>query len=295
MRVLIVGCGYVGRQVGAELGRAGHQVYGVRRNPAGNADLAAVGIEPVNADFTIPGALDRVPDPFDWVVLCAGASGNGVGEYRRVYLDGARNLATWLQDRPIRKLVYTSSTGVYGQTDGSVVDENSIAAPGTPVGEVLLDAEQVLLAAARSGAVPAVVLRVAGIYGPDRGYWLKQFLAGEARIEGTGQRVLNMIHRDDVSGAVIAALERGGAGEVYNAVDDEPVTQTTLLHWLAEALGQSVPPSVAEEAVLRHRRGITSKRVLNRKLREATWWTPRFPTFREGFAEELRRLRTNFA
>lgn len=290
MRVLIVGCGYVGRQVGVELGRQGHHVCGVRRNPAGNADLETAGIEPVNADISVPGALDRVPGPFDWVVLCAGASGSGAGEYRSVYREGARNLTAWLRERPVRKLVYTSSTGVYGQTDGSTVDETSVTAPCTPVGEVLLDAEQVLLTAAREGAVPAVILRVAGIYGPGRGYWLRQFLAGEARIEGAGERVLNMIHRDDVAGAVLAALDRGRVGEVYNAVDNEPVTQATLLGWLAATLDRPMPPSVAEEALAGRRRGLTSKRVSNRKLRDATGWQPRFPTFREGFAEELRRL-----
>ncbi len=290
MRVLIVGCGYVGRQVGVELGRQGHHVCGVRRNPAGNADLEAAGIEPVNADISVPGALDRVPGPFDWVVLCAGASGSGTGEYRSVYREGALNLTAWLRERPVCKLVYTSSTGVYGQTDGSVVDEASLTAPGTPVGEVLLDAEQVLLTAAMEGAVPAVVLRVAGIYGPGRGYWLKQFLAGEARIEGSGQRVLNMIHRDDVAGAIIAALERGATGEIYNAVDDEPVAQAELLRWLAQTLGRPVPPSAAEEPGVKRPRGMTSKRILNRKLREATGWTLRYPTFREGFAAELERL-----
>ena len=80
---------------------------------------------------------------------------------------------------------------------------------------------------------PAVILRVAGIYGPDRGHWFKQFLKNEARIEGDGSRFLNMIHRDDVIGCIIAALKNGRAGEIYNAVDDEPVSQANFFQWLA--------------------------------------------------------------
>lgn len=290
MRVLIVGCGYVGRQIGVELAGQGHEVFGVRRTASANADLAAAGIQPVNADITVPGSLDRAPDPFDWVVFCASAAGPGAEDYRRIYLEGARHLVAWLRERAIRKFVYTSSTGVYGQTDGAPVDEDSETVPGTATGDILLEAEQVLLTAARESSLPAVILRVAGIYGPGRGHWLKQFLAGEARLEGAGQRVLNMIHRDDVAGAVMAALERGQAGHVYNAVDNEPVSQAALLTWLAATLRRPVPASVPEDLSVARRRGLTSKRVSNRRLRETTGWQPRFPTFREGFSTELRRL-----
>ena len=79
-----------------------------------------------------------------------------------------------------------------------------------------------------------MILRVAGIYGPDRGHWFKQFLKNEARIEGDGSRFLNMIHRDDVIGCIIAALKSGRPGEIYNAVDDEPVSQMNFFQWLAE-------------------------------------------------------------
>ena len=89
-----------------------------------------------------------------------------------------------------------------------------------------------------------MILRVAGIYGPGRGHWFKQFLRGEARIEGDGSRWLNMIHRDDVVGVIIAALERGKPGEIYNAADNEPVTQLKFFEWLAAELKRPLPPKV---------------------------------------------------
>ena len=151
-------------------------------------------------------------------------------------------------DSPLKKFVYTSSTGVYGQNDGSLVTETSPAEPETETAKVLVETEKVLLAAAREKKFPAVILRVAGIYGPERGYLLKQYLRNEARIEGKGGRILNMIHRDDLIGVIIAALESGRAGEIYNAVDDEPVTQFNFFEWLAGTLGKDLPPSATADA-----------------------------------------------
>jgi nucleoside-diphosphate-sugar epimerase len=138
------------------------------------------------------------------------------------------------------------------------------------------------LTAQRQAGFPAIILRLAGIYGPGRGFWFKQFLAGEATIEGDGTRFLNMIHRDDVAGIIAAALERGTPGEIYNGVDNEPVAQEALFRWLSARLGQPMPPRVAT-AEWPRKRGVTHKRISNRKLREQLAYTFRFPSFREGF------------
>ncbi|MBL8733450.1 MAG: NAD-dependent epimerase/dehydratase family protein, partial [Planctomycetes bacterium] len=204
MRVLIVGPGYVGLPLGAELARQGHEVYGLRRSADAAGALRGSGLHPLIGDLTRPESLAVLPAAFDWVVNCAAATHGGPEEYRRVYLEGARNLIGWLSGAPPAMCVYTSSTGVYAQDDGSRVDESAPVQPTTDSGRVLMAAEQVYLAAVRERQFPAVVLRVAGIYGPGRGWWLRQFLAGEARIEGEGRRLLNMIHRDDVLGCVIA-------------------------------------------------------------------------------------------
>jgi nucleoside-diphosphate-sugar epimerase len=238
-------------------------------------------------DITRPETLAALPGDFDWVVNCVSSTHGGAEDYRRVYLEGAHNLIQWLAARPPAKFVYTSSTGVYGQNDGSLVDETAPTDPPTETSRVLVETEQVVLRAAREGSFPAVVLRVAGIYGPGRGWWFKQFLAGEARLEGTGSRTLNMIHRDDVGGCIIAALERGRPGEIYNAVDDEPVTQREFFVWLAAQLNRPLPPSVAEDVEAGRKRGVTNKRVANVKLHAELGYNFKFPTFREGYAVEL--------
>jgi nucleoside-diphosphate-sugar epimerase len=290
MRVLIVGCGYVGLPLGVELVQQGHEVFGLRRSAAAEADLKASGLKPLIGDITNPDRLAQLPASYDWVVNCVSASGGGPEEYREVYLHGARNLIAWLAGTPLKKFVYTSSTSVYGQNDGSLVKETGPTEPAAETAKILVETEMVLLEAARQQKFPAVILRLAGIYGPGRGYWFKQYLKNEARIEGTGKRILNMIHREDVVGAIIAALKSGRPGEVYNAVDDEPVSQLGFFQWLSGPLGKELPPSAPEDAEAVRKRGVTNKKVSNRRLRMELGYQFKYPTFRQGYTAEILRL-----
>jgi nucleoside-diphosphate-sugar epimerase len=283
MRVLIIGCGYVGLPLGAELVRQGLEVFGLRRSAAASAEMESAGIKPLVGDITQPDQLLRLPSHYDWVVDAVSASGGGLDQYRAVYLEGARHLIEWLGATPPKKFVYTSSTGVYGQTDGSTVDETSPTETAAETARVLVETEGVLLEAALRRGFPAVILRLAGIYGPGRGYWLKQYLKGEARIQGDGGRYLNMIHRDDVVGVILAALRQGRPGQVYNAVDSEPVSQLALFAWLSEHFGGSLPPPVPTDTAIEGKRGLTNKRVVNRKLTTELGYLFKYPTFREGF------------
>ena len=290
MRVLIVGAGYIGLPLGVELARRGHDVSGLRRDPAAADTLKAAGLKPLLADITQPAELARLPREFDWVVNCAASGGGGANDYRRIYVDGMRNIINWLVPNARNlspRFVYTSSTSVYGQMDGSVVDETNLTEPAAETARILLDAERILLAAARERNIPAVILRVAGIYGPGRGHWFRQFLRGEARLDGDGARILNMIHRDDVVGCICAALERGQGGEIVNAVDNEPVSQLNFFSWLAASLRKPMPGSVPENADAVRKRGITNKRVSNRKLKEKLGYQFKYPTFRQGYAVEI--------
>jgi nucleoside-diphosphate-sugar epimerase len=320
MRVLIVGCGYVGLPLGKELVRQGHEVFGLRRSALAADEMQSAGIHPLLADVTQPETLAKLPRDFDWVVNCTASGGGDADDYRKIYLEGNRNLISWLAGSPLKKFIYTSSTSVYGQNDGSVVTEKSAAEPEAPTSKVLVETEKLLLAAAKinlkatdsphnrppapispSGGVgrdegaavaerkfPAVVLRVAGIYGPARGHSFKQFLRGEARIEGDGARWLNMIHRDDLIGVIIAALHHAKPGEIYNAVDNEPVSQLDFFAWLAAELKRPLPPKVVADAEAGRKRGATNKRVSNAKLRLELKYEFQFPDFRAGYAAELR-------
>lgn len=286
MRVLIVGCGYLGKAVGAALIQRGHSVWGLRRSNAADPELKKLGIVPVQADIRVPETLSSLSLPCDWVIHCVSATGGGTAEYSRIYVEGTRNLLGWLSSNPPVKFVYTSSTSVYAQNDGTMVDEGSQTVPEAPTSRILLQAEELLLSAATWKGFPAVVLRVAGIYGPGRAYWLDRFRSGEASIEGDGARILNMVHRDDVAGAIVAALERGAPGRIYNVVDNEPVTQLALFEWLARRLERALPPQ-AQAPGAPGKRGTTNKRVSNARLRKELEYELRFPSFREGFGALL--------
>jgi len=309
MKCLIVGCGYVGLPLGAELIRQGHEVFGLRRSASAESELKTAGIKPLIADITQSETLAKLPREFEWVVNCVSSTGGGVDDYRQVYLQGMCNLIEWLATSPPKKFVYTGSTSVYGQTDGSQVKETSPTEPAAETARILLETEKLLLAAytgsgmgvspvrieahgraARATTFPAVILRVAGIYGPDRGHGFKQFLKNEARIEGDGSRFLNMIHRDDLIGCIIAALKNGRPGEIYNVVDDEPVSQGNFFRWLAATVGKYPPPSVPENVDENRKRGVTNKRVLNRRLKMELGYQFKYPNFRKGYTAEILRL-----
>ena len=287
MRTLIIGCGYVGMPLGAALVELGHQVFGVRRSHGAMEEMKMHGIEPVLSDITKESEVACLPGRIDWIINVASSGRSGAGEYRNTYLNGTWNLIQrFIAEKPA-KYIYTSSTGVYNQIDGSVVDESSLTDPSHETGQVLVETERLLSEAWQSNAFPAIILRTAGIYGPERGYWFRQFLKGEARIMGDGRRILNMIHREDLIGIILAALQRGQPGEVYNAVDNEPVTESEFFGWLSEKTGNAMPQRGDRSASTTRKRSLTNKKVSNRKLLESLNYTFKYPTFREGFSAEL--------
>ncbi len=245
-------------------------------------------VKHLTGDVTNLEDLRKLPGPFDWVVNTVSSSKGGAEDYERVYLGGTKNAIEWLAASPPKKYVHAGSTSVYAQNDGSAVKESSPTEPTNDTGRFLLATEQALLESVKTSKFPAVVLRIAGIYGPGRGHHFLQYLRDEAVIDGQGERLLNMIHRDDVVGCIIAALKSGRAGEIYNAVDDEPVPQIHFFRWLSETLGKNMPPFGESPAT--RKRGVTSKKLVNRKIKMELGYQFRYPTFRQGYTAEIQRL-----
>ncbi|MFB6168625.1 MAG: SDR family oxidoreductase [Haloferacaceae archaeon] len=286
MRAVVLGCGYVGLELGRQLADAGHDVTGVRRSEAGLAAVEDAGLRAVRADVTDAGSLDAVPDA-DWLVFAASSGGRGAAAAREVYVDGLATAVGSFAARvdPPDRLVYTSSTGVYGDHGGDWVDETTPLDPTTPKTEVLVEAEQT----AFDAPFDATVARFAGLYGPGR-YRLERYLEGPVT-EG----YLNMVHRDDAAGAVAHLLETGvGRGEAVLVVDDEPVSKWEFADWLADECGRDRPPkqTIAERLAAgdlsdaAERRLRTSKRCSNDRLR-GYGYEFRYPTFREGYRAAL--------
>jgi nucleoside-diphosphate-sugar epimerase len=279
VQVAILGCGYVGVELGRQLTTAGHDVVGVRRSDAGLDAIEAAGFDAVRADLTDAASLSAVPDT-DWLVYAASAGGRGVEAARSAYVDGLRTTVETFGERasPPDRLVYTSSTGVYGDHDGGWVDEATASDPATERQRVLLEAERTALDA---DPIDGTVVRFGGLYGPDR-YRLEYYLDGPVT-EG----YLNSIHRDDAAGAVAHLLETDRArGEVVLAVDDEPVSKWDFADWLADECGVPHPPkqTVEERAAAGDvsRRVRANKRCDNGRLHELGY-DLRYPTVRDGY------------
>jgi nucleoside-diphosphate-sugar epimerase len=287
MRILIIGCGYVGIPLGRSLASDGHEVFGLRRSSASDAELITAGIGPLHADITDLNQLQAITPLFDWVINLVSSTRGGPEEYSAVYLEGTRNILTWLRPHPPLRFIYTSSTSVYAQDDGSVIEEGSLTAPTSQTSRILLETENELL---QQKWLPSFILRVAGIYGPGRGHLFKQFLRDEAVLRGDGDSYINMIHLDDLAAAIVHLLKLPASptNQLFNIVDDEPVRQREFFEWLAGRLGKPMPPSVPPDPA--RKRGLTNKRVSNAKLK-ATNFSLIYPTFREGYESEIKRLK----
>lgn len=288
----------MGLKAGHLLVEAGHEVYGIRRSK--DCSLASSGIHPIIGDVTCDRFWDHLNPEFDWVINCLSSGRGDADVYKSVYLDTSQRLMRWLHHTQTQKYVYTSSTSVLGQTDGSVVTEDSPTSPLTETARVLVETEQVLIEASRNDEIPTVILRLSGIYGPERGFLFSKFIKGEATLADSGKRFINMIHRDDAASGIVAACESGIPGNIYHITDNEAVTQHDYFTWLCSKTGLAFPSaptppatkdSQSQEPVSStspsKKRSPTNKQVSNRKAREQLGWNPGFPTFREGYQPRI--------
>ncbi len=279
---IVAGCGYVGARVAALLHGAGEAVVGITHSEESAQRLAASAHWRVEAcDIADAAAVTALaeklaPSSVTTVIHCASSGRGGADAYRRVYFGGMENL---MRAFPAAQPLFTSSTSVYPQTDGSAVDETSAAEPDKETGHVLRATEDLVLAAG------GIVARLAGIYGPGRSFVLRNLLEGKAAIEGGDGhgRVVNQIHRDDAASAVVHLVTTKARG-IFNVVDDMPMTQRECLEKLASRFGTAIPPTTPPNPD--RKRGWTSKRVSNAKL-HATGWTPRFPGYLDAVERDL--------
>lgn len=271
-RIAVLGAGYIGTAVARALVASEHRVWAVRRQPAAAHD----GITWLAGDLTA-GTVPGLPETLDAVVLSVAPSGSG-DSYAETYPPAARTALALAGRSGARALVYTSSTGVYGEREGGWVGESSVRRGAGPGNAALIEAEDVLL---QSGSLGTTVLRVAGIYGPGRDP--RGRYAQPGMLPMRGQYWTNLAHQADIVTAIIASLSFDGTPRALNVSDGHPALAADVARWCAAERGED--PSrlmFTNDAPL----GRSNQRVSNAALL-ATGWIPQFPSFREGFRRGL--------
>jgi nucleoside-diphosphate-sugar epimerase len=276
-RILIAGCGYVGEATADLFQAAGWDVEGWVHSQESAAGLSKKPYSVRVVDVSQRAQLSQRAGLFDAVVHCVSSGGGDAEVYRQVYLNGARNL---IERFPRTPILFTSSTSVYAQRDGSWVTEESETKPLRETSRILLEVEKLILD--KGGTV----VRLAAIYGPGRSALLTRFLNGTATIDPENDRFVNQVHRDDIASAVFLFLNRKqqDAAQIYNVVDDQPLLQSECYRWLAQKLDRPLPPIAKSKQP--HKRGNSNKRVSNVKLRRSGW-TPQYPTFADAMEKNI--------
>jgi nucleoside-diphosphate-sugar epimerase len=282
MRFLVAGCGWLGREVALRLEKRGDRVTAIVRTEDSASRLRSEDLEAYALDLADPGGWDFLPI-VDGVVAAHSASGRNVAAYRHAYLDATRNLLS-LKAATRARFVYVSSTGVFGQTDGSWVDETTPPSPYDPTAEVLVEAERLVLDDSRHGATRCVI-RCSGLYGPGRTGVIERVRSGALALGDGDESFMNFAHRDDAAATVVAALDRGRPGAIYHASDAAPATRRDVVTFIAERLGiaparrHGAEPSGAGRDANRRVRAEATRRELGIDLA--------YPSYREGLAPFL--------
>jgi nucleoside-diphosphate-sugar epimerase len=276
-RILVAGCGYVGEATADLFHAAGWNVEAWVHSKESAARLSA---KPYHVSLVDISQRDQVAgqtEAFDALIHCVSSRGGDAEMYRRIYFNGARNL---LNCFPATRILFTSSTSVYAQRDGSWVTEESETKPVRETSRVLLETENAILAGG------GIVTRLAGIYGPGRSALLSKVLNGTATIDPGNDRYVNQVHRDDIASALffLLNLEPQPHAQIYNIVDDEPTLQSNCYRWLARRLNRSFPP--IRQSQQQRKRGDTNKQVSNSKLRQLGW-APQYPTFADAMTKSI--------
>jgi nucleoside-diphosphate-sugar epimerase len=282
--VFIVGCGDMGRRVAALCRQAGESVFGLARSEKSAARLVANGIQVVSGDLADPTGLQDLPTAAADIYYFAPPPNEGetdpqVGHFLAAIAPAALPA----------KVVLISTTAVYGDCKGRWITEAQPVNPQTARGKRRLDAERQLRAWSARTGVPVVILRVGGIYGPQR-LPLARLRQGLPILHEAESPYTNRIHEDDLARICVAAAERGVAGAVYNVSDGHPGTMSQYFKAVARACGLPPPPEVSlAEAQQVMSAGMLSylqesRRLDNHKLLAELKVSLHYPSLADGLA-----------
>lgn len=234
-RLLIVGCGDVGMRL-LPLLAAKVRVFALTSQPERRAELRALGAVPVVADLDRPASLKRLRQLAPWVLHLAPPAASGEHDRRTRHLVAALGA--------VARMVYVSTSGVYGDCGGALVHEYRPVAPRNARARRRVDAERVLRAWALANGTALSILRVPGIYADDR-LPLRRLEQGTPALRAQDDVYTSHVHADDLARIVLAALWRGRPGRVVHAVDGTRMKMADYFDAVADAFDLARPPRLA--------------------------------------------------
>ncbi|ORJ59837.1 SDR family oxidoreductase [Geothermobacter hydrogeniphilus] len=295
--LLIIGCGDIGTRVARLALAAGQQVFGLVRNEQNAEKLAAAGIQPLLADLRDPDSLNDLPVAGSRVLYAAPPPGGGFEDPKVRHFCEAIPAGT----EPSR-IVYLSTSGVYGDCGDRPVNEDTPANPQTARARRRFDAEKTIRGFALRHNLPSIILRVTGIYGPFR-FALHRILERHPLLREDQASLTNRIHADDLARICLAALEKGRDGDIFNVCDGQTSTMTHYFNAVADAFGLPRPPQIDRNEAQKVMNPLMlsyfqeSRRMDNRRMLEQLGVRLLYPTLEEGLAAsvaEMKRLDPDF-
>lgn len=282
MRILIIGCGYLGLRAAHQWHQDGHEIAALTRSPERAAEWKTQGISPLVGDVMQPASLESIPEA-DLCLYAVGFDRAGPHDKRAVYVEGLNNALQVIALR-IPKLIFISSTSVYGQSAGEWVDEDSPCTPESAGGKICLEAEHRVREffppdqSDRGGAI----LRLAGIYGPGRLIGRRDQLLQGTPIEASPDAWLNLIHVADAVAAVRVMAAREVSSRTWLLSDEHPLQRREFYSLLADLVGAPAPTFTGGSDGL-------NKRCDSRRIRAAYDLQLTFPSAREGLPAALQQ------
>ncbi len=285
MQKLIIGCGYLGGRVADIWIAQGHQVHALTRSSERATELSRRGINPIIGDLCDLASLPDLP-AVETILFAVGYEKASGRSRQQVQLTGLQHVLARVANAD--RLVYISSSSVYGQSAGEWVDETSDCLPVQPGGVSCLETERWLMSASpdRANVAQANVLRLSGIYGPERLLSRIETLQSGETLSGSGTEWLNLIHVDDAAAAVIACELHGSPNQTYLVSDDRPISRADYYGLLASLVGAPPPRFDPGSSPSRGSGGI-NKRCRNKRLREELQVALKFPTITAGLPHAL--------
>lgn len=283
-RLLILGCGDVGMRL-LPLVRARFRVLAVTSDPSRRAELRAAGATPIVADLDHRASVRRLKGLADWVVHLAPPASHGDLDHR------TRNVTAILPEGA--RVVYVSTSGVYGDCQGARIDETRPVAPHNGRARRRVDAECVLRDWARRAGGRLAILRVPGIYAPER-LPLRRLREGTPALLAADDVFTNHIHADDLARIIALALFRARPGRLYHAVDDTEMKMADYFDTVADAYGLARPPRLprAELAAAVSPMLLSfmseSRRMANRRIKDELGVKLRHPQVADAVAAMAR-------